>query len=53
MDGDEKTVEIHILEGGRYRTGVARGDDEVPVSVLPGCTIKLGDIWPSPGYAGW
>jgi Uma2 family endonuclease len=46
VDGDEKTVEIHILEQGRYVISVAEGSDEVPVTTLPGCTIKLQDIWP-------
>ncbi|MDR2096429.1 MAG: Uma2 family endonuclease [Treponema sp.] len=46
VDGDERMVEVHLLDNGRYVTGVAGGDDEVPVSVLPGCTIKLRDVWP-------
>jgi Uma2 family endonuclease len=46
VDGMAKTVEIHIFDQGRYITSVAGEDDEVPVSVLPGCTIKLRDIWP-------
>ncbi|MDR0719563.1 MAG: Uma2 family endonuclease [Treponema sp.] len=45
VDGMAKTVEIHILDQGRYITTVAGENDEVPVSVLPGCTIKLRDIW--------
>jgi Uma2 family endonuclease len=48
VDGDEKTVEIHILEQGRYVISVAEGSDEVPVTTLPGCTIKLQDLWPKP-----
>jgi Uma2 family endonuclease len=46
VDGDEKTVEIHIFEQGRCITSVAEGSDEVPVAALPGCTITLGEIWP-------
>jgi Uma2 family endonuclease len=46
VDGDEKTVEIHILDQGRYAISVAEGGDEVPVTALPGCTIKLQDLWP-------
>jgi Uma2 family endonuclease len=45
VDGEERTVEVHILEGGRYLSGVVEGDAELPVTVLPGCTIKLGDLW--------
>jgi Uma2 family endonuclease len=46
VDGDEKTVEIHVFEQGRCITSVAEGSDEVPLTALPGCTIKLQDIWP-------
>jgi Uma2 family endonuclease len=46
VDGDAKTVEVHIFDHGRYITSVAGEDDEVPVSVLPGCAITLRDIWP-------
>ncbi|MDR1655060.1 MAG: Uma2 family endonuclease [Treponema sp.] len=46
VDGGEKTVDVHILDNGRYVTSVSGGDDEVPVSVLPGCTITLRDVWP-------
>jgi Uma2 family endonuclease len=45
-DGDEKRVEIHVFDQGRYISSVAGGDDEVAVTALPGCTIKLGDVWP-------
>jgi Uma2 family endonuclease len=46
VDGDEKSVEIHLFDQGRCLTSVAGDDDEVPVSILPGCTIKLRDLWP-------
>jgi Uma2 family endonuclease len=46
VDGDEKTVEIHIFDQGRCITSVAEDSDEVPVTELPGCTITLRDIWP-------
>ncbi|MDR1565803.1 MAG: Uma2 family endonuclease [Treponema sp.] len=51
VDGDEKSVEIHILEHGRYATSIAGEEEEVPVSVLPGCTIKLGELWPVTGQS--
>jgi Uma2 family endonuclease len=46
VDGDEKTVEIHVFDQGRCMTSVAEGGDEVPLTALPGCTIKLRDLWP-------
>jgi hypothetical protein len=44
LETDEKTVGLHILDNGRYVASVSGEDDEVPVSVLPGCTISLRDI---------
>jgi Uma2 family endonuclease len=46
VDGEEKTVEIHVFDQGRCTTSVAGGDDEVPVATLPGCTVALRDLWP-------
>jgi Uma2 family endonuclease len=46
VDGEDKTVDIHILDQGRYVTSLAGGDEEIPVTVLPGCRIKLQDVWP-------
>jgi Uma2 family endonuclease len=46
VDGEDETVDVHILDQDRYITSVAGGDDEIPVTVLPGCTIKLRDVWP-------
>jgi hypothetical protein len=45
-DGDKKTAEVHILDGGRYVKNVAGGNDEIAVTVLPDCTIQLRDVWP-------
>jgi Uma2 family endonuclease len=48
IDGDGKTVEIHVLvDQGRYTTSVAVEDDEIPVSILPGCKIQLRELWPA------
>jgi Uma2 family endonuclease len=47
VDGDEKTVEVHILDQGRYITSLAGDEDEIPVSILPGCVIKLKELWPA------
>jgi Uma2 family endonuclease len=46
VDGEEKTVEVHVFDQGRYITSVAEGGDEIPVAALPGCTIKLQELWP-------
>jgi Uma2 family endonuclease len=46
VDGDEKTVEIYVLDRGRYILSVAGENDEIPVTALPGCTVKLQDLWP-------
>ncbi|MDR1971021.1 MAG: Uma2 family endonuclease [Treponema sp.] len=46
VDGEEKSVEVFILDRGRYIAGISGGDDEIPVSVLPGCRIKLRELWP-------
>ncbi|MDR2049723.1 MAG: Uma2 family endonuclease [Treponema sp.] len=46
VDGDEKTVEIHVLDKGRYIISVAGENDEIPVTALPGCTVRLQDLWP-------
>jgi Uma2 family endonuclease len=46
VDGEEKTVEIHVFDRGRCITSVAEGNDEVPVAALPGCTVRLHDLWP-------
>jgi Uma2 family endonuclease len=44
---DEKTIDVHILENGRYTTKAYEETDEVPVSVLPGCVITLKDVFAS------
>jgi Uma2 family endonuclease len=51
VDPDQKTVEVHILnerdplEPPQYVTTVYDTADEAPVSVLPGCSIKLRDVF--------
>jgi Uma2 family endonuclease len=46
VDPVQKTVEVHILNSGQYVTTVYDAADEAPVSVLPGCSIKLRDVFP-------
>jgi Uma2 family endonuclease len=45
VDPEQKIVEVHILDAGRYITTVYGAGDEVPVSVLPGCIITLRDVF--------
>ncbi|GHV55123.1 hypothetical protein AGMMS49579_17170 [Spirochaetia bacterium] len=45
VDPGQKTAEVHILNNGQYVTTVYDAADEVPVTVLPGCSIKLGDVF--------
>jgi len=46
VDPDTNTVTAHLLENGKYTT-IAYGDAGVaPVSVLPGCEINLGEVFP-------
>ncbi|GHV39889.1 hypothetical protein AGMMS49546_12730 [Spirochaetia bacterium] len=45
VDPQDKTVQVHILNTGAYHTTVYDKGDEAPVSVLPGCIIKLQDVF--------
>jgi len=45
VDPDTKTVQVCILEGGRYFTSVHADTDTAPVTVLPGCTINLYEVF--------
>jgi Uma2 family endonuclease len=48
VDPDQTMVHMHILENGQYTTKVY---DEIPVTVLPGCVIKLKDVFTRPWAA--
>ena len=43
VDPDTKTVQVCILENGKYIASVY--DDSIPVEALPGCTIDLKDVF--------
>ena len=45
VDPDSGTVAVHILEGEKYVTSAYGDTDTVPVEVLPGCEILLGDVF--------
>jgi Uma2 family endonuclease len=36
-----------LAAGVRYITSLAGEEDEIPVSILPGCVIKPGELWPA------
>jgi Uma2 family endonuclease len=46
VDPDNRGVEVHILRDGGYQTAVYDETAEAPVSVLPGCIIRLSEIFP-------
>jgi Uma2 family endonuclease len=45
VDPELKLVHAHILHDGEYTVTVYGGGEEAPVSVLPGCVIKLRDVF--------
>jgi len=45
IDLDSRTVQVHILENGRYYIKSYGEADTVPVSVLKGCEISLPDVF--------
>jgi Uma2 family endonuclease len=45
VDPDSKTVEIFILENGRYITVRYEDCETAPVTVLPGCQIDLKAVF--------
>jgi Uma2 family endonuclease len=45
IDTEEKTVHVCILDDKQYRVSVYDENQIVPVSVLPGCFIKLRSVF--------
>ena len=45
VDPEDKAVSVHILDNGRYVTGVYGETDKLSVHVLAGCEIDLKDIF--------
>ena len=45
VDPEIKTVQVCILENGRYITSVYDETDKAPVSVLEGCEIDLAEVF--------
>jgi Uma2 family endonuclease len=44
VDPEEQTVQVHILDRGRYVTAVYDETDTAPITVLPGCVINLAKV---------
>jgi len=45
VDPDSKTVQACLLQGGKYVTTSYGETDEAPVSILPGCVIRLSEVF--------
>lgn len=45
IDPDTKSLQTCVLENGRYFVTVYTDTDTAPVTVLPGCTISLQDVF--------
>jgi Uma2 family endonuclease len=45
VDPDTKSVQVFILEDRRYIASSYDDTDTAPITVLPGCEIKLGDVF--------
>jgi Uma2 family endonuclease len=43
IDPEEKAIQVHILDDGRYVTRMY--DDKAPVHILPGCLLDLSAIF--------
>jgi Uma2 family endonuclease len=42
---EERIVEAHVLENGRYTTKTYNETEEVAVTVLPGCVVVLPEVF--------
>jgi len=45
VDPDAKTVNVHLLENGRYIVNSYKSDETIAVNVLNGCAITLSDVF--------
>ncbi|MDR3173600.1 MAG: Uma2 family endonuclease, partial [Treponema sp.] len=45
LDPEQKKVQVHVLQEGRYISSAYKNDDVVPVSVLPPLSLDLKTIW--------
>jgi len=45
IDPEEKRILVHIYENGHFISSVHKGNGSLPVSILPGLNISLGNLW--------
>jgi len=45
VDPDSKTLAVHTLKDGAYRTQVYRDEDRVPIHILKDCVIDLAEVF--------
>jgi Uma2 family endonuclease len=45
IDPEEKRILVHIYENGHFISSVHKGDGSIPVNILPGLNISLGNLW--------
>lgn len=46
VDPDTQTVHVNVLSAGVYVGSAYESPERVPVTVLPGCVVDLGEIFP-------
>jgi len=45
IEPEEKKVQVHVYENGRYISAVYKDSARISVAILPGLEIALDDIW--------
>ena len=45
IDPDEKKVQVHVYDNGRYISSIYKNNDRIPVSILQGLTVSLEELW--------
>lgn len=47
VDPETRAVHVHVLNGGMYMASAYEDTEDVPVQVLPGCVVQLGEVFPA------
>jgi Uma2 family endonuclease len=45
IEPEEKKVQVHVLESGRFMSSVYKADAVIPVTILPPLSINLKTLW--------
>ena len=45
IEPEEKRVQVHIYENGHFLSSSYKGNDRIPVTILPGMDIALESLW--------